>query len=60
MTVTNTFIKKSFEGDIFKRELRLSVNELEELKQIYPNARFCKMSESHEDKSWYNIHIKHV
>lgn len=53
------FIKESFQGDIYKRELRLSAEELEMVKKMYPRAVLQKLdSTNYQDgKSWYVVNL---
>ena len=57
MTKFESFLAESFrEGNLF-RELRLSDQEIEHLKNNYPRARFNKITtqDDSEDRIWYEV-----
>lgn len=53
------FLLESFQNDIFKRELRLSDEELTIVKKVYPKAKITKLSfeDPAVDKVWYEVDI---
>jgi len=53
------FLQDSFRDDTYSRELRLSPDELEYVKKVYPRAEIREMdSWVYEDgKRWYQIHL---
>ncbi len=51
------FLKESFENGISTRELRLSDDELQYLKELMPNADIREMPDSYcsDGKRWYEV-----
>lgn len=53
------FLSESFEDDIFVRELRLSDEEVEYVKEKYPRAllKKCQTDQNSDGKAWYEINL---
>jgi hypothetical protein len=53
------FLTESFEDDIYVRELRLSDEEVEYVREKYPRARLkkCQTPDSLDGKCWYEINL---
>lgn len=53
------FLKDSFQSDIFKRELRLTDDELHYLLELMPRASVIEMPDSvcHDGKRWYEVSL---
>jgi hypothetical protein len=53
------FLSESFEDDIYVRELRLSDEEVEYVKEKYPRARLkkCQTDQNSDGKAWYEINL---
>jgi len=57
-TTFKEFISNSFTDGIFKRELRMSHNELKTVHKIFPNAKVrCIFENDFSDKNWYEVRI---
>lgn len=54
-----SFLKKSFEDDIYIRELRLSDDELQCLRELMPKAdtRAMPDSDCSDGKRWYEVKL---
>ncbi|WP_217587038.1 hypothetical protein [Lentibacillus saliphilus] len=52
----NSFFTESFRGDILKRELRLSEEEMRYIKQRFPRAHVTPVHDpSSSNKVWYTV-----
>jgi hypothetical protein len=53
-----SFLLESFGEGVYKRELRLSIEQLEYLKGKYPSAACKELSLGYaDDKRWYEINL---
>lgn len=55
----NIFLEESFPNGLYTRELRLSLTEVNYLKEKYPGASLNKMdgADSPDGKCWYEVRL---
>lgn len=52
------FLEESFGDGVTIRELRLSSEETEYIKRVYPRASFNQLKENPDGKAWYKVTLK--